>query len=108
MKFLRALDAKQIQKSLISGIKLNTNEEEFLQILPQVEEFMHAIDEDVKTQDEFVLRWFPVGTILSIYQGKEISTIRNDGFARTLWSIWFGKESVVDRKTLVEQLLVKS
>ena len=108
MIFLRSLTAEQVQKSLRSGIKLNTNEEEYRQILPQVEEFMHAIYADVKKNDEFLIRWFPDGSIVSIFQGVKISTIKNDFFARTLWSIWFGNYSVVDRKSLIEELLTNS
>ena len=108
MVFLRELTAEQIQKSLISGIKLNTNKEEYLQILPQVEEFTHAIYENVKQNDEFILRWFPDGTIVSIFQDEEISSIKNDKFARALWSIWFGNHSVVDRESLIKKLITNS
>ena len=108
MVFLRSLTAQQIQKSLRSGIELNTNKQEYLQILPQVEEFMHAIDEDVKKNDEFIIRWFPDGSVISIFQDKKISAIKNDRFARTLWLIWFGDHSVVDRKSLIKELLTSS
>jgi len=108
MIFLRSLTAEQIQKSLRSGIKLNTSKEEYMQILPQVEEFMHAIYEDVERNDEFIIRWFPDGSVVSIFQGEEISSIKNDRFARTLWSIWFGRYSVVDRKSLIKELLTSS
>ncbi len=108
MVFLRSLTAQQIQKSLRSGIELNTNKQEYLQILPQVEEFMHAIDEDVKKNDEFIIRWFPDGSVISIFQDKKISAIKNDRFARTLWLIWFGDHSVVDRKSLIKELLTRS
>ena len=108
MVFLRELTAEQIQKSLISGIKLNTNKEEYLQILPQVEEFTHAIYENIKQNDEFILRWFPDGTIVSIFQDEEISSIKNDKFARALWSIWFGNHSIVDRESLIKKLITNS
>lgn len=108
MVFLRSLKAEQIQESLLSGIKLNTNEEEYLQILPQVETFMRAINANVKENDEFILRWLPDGTIISFFQDKEISSIKDENFARTLWSIWFGDYSVVDRNLLIKELLTSS
>lgn len=108
MKFMRALYAEQVKKSLISGIKLNTNNEQYLHIQPYVDQFMQAISEDVKRDDEFTIRWFADGTLVSIYQGQEISTIKSEEFAKTLWSIWFSKHSVVDRKTLVQQLQASS
>ena len=108
MVFLRSLKAEQIQESLISGIKLNTNDEEYSKILPQVETFMRAINEDVNENDEFVLRWLPNGTIVALFQGKEISSIKDENFARTLWSIWFSDYSVVDRNLLIKKLLTSS
>jgi oligoribonuclease (3'-5' exoribonuclease) len=108
MVFLRSLKAEQIQESLISGIKLNTNEQEYEKMLPQIEVFMHAIYEDVKENDEFILRWLPDGTMVSLFQGKEISSIKDENFARTLWSIWFGDYSVVKRDMLIKELLTSS
>jgi Chalcone isomerase-like len=108
MVFLRSLSAEQIRESLISGIKKNTNEDEYVQILPSVEVFMKSISEDVEEKDEFVLRWLPNGTIISLFQGKEISSIKDENFARTLWSIWFGDYSVIDRNKLIKELLTSS
>jgi len=108
MVFLRALSAEQIQTSLRSGIKLNITKTEFHKIQSQVEQFMHAIYADVKKNDEFTIRWLPDGTVISLFQGKQISQIKNKVFAKTLWAIWFGKFSVVDRKSLIKELLISS
>jgi hypothetical protein len=108
MIFLRKLSAEQIQKSLRAGIKLNSNEAEYLQILPQIEEFMQAINANVKKNDEFIIRWHPDGTVVSFFQGAQISSNRNMKFAETLWAIWFGNFSVVDRKALIEEMLTNS
>jgi len=108
MVFLRTLKAEQIKKSLLSGIKSNISEDEYLQIQPQVELFMRAISEDVKENDEFTLRWLPDGTMISLFQGKEISSIKGENFARTIWSIWFGDHSVIKRDLLIKELLTSS
>jgi len=108
MVFMRKLSAKQIQKSLRSGLKKNSSKNEYLQILPQVNNFMQAIYADINKNDEFIIRWFPDGTIISLFQGKQISSIKSVKFAKTLWAIWFGEFSVVDRKTLIKELLTSS
>jgi hypothetical protein len=108
MIFLRNLSAEQIQKSLSAGIKLNSSEAEYLQILPQIEEFMQAINANVKKNDEFIIRWHPDGSVVSLFQGAQISSIRNVKFAETLWAIWFGNFSVVDRKDLIKEMLTNS
>ena len=108
MVFMRKLSAKQIQKSLRSGLIKNSNNDDYLKILPQIEEFMQAINGNVDKNDEFIIRWFPDGTIVSLFKGKQISSIKNVKFAETLWAIWFGDFSVVDRKALIEELLTNS
>jgi len=108
MVFMRKLSAEQIQDSLRSGIQLNSNEADYLKILPQVEEFMRAITAGVKKNDEFIIRWLPDGSIISFFQGTQISSIKNVKFAETLWAIWFGDFSVVDRKALIGELLPNS
>jgi len=108
MVFMRKLSAEQIQNSLRSGIQLNSSEADYLIILPQVEEFMQAIHADVGKNDEFVIRWYPDGSVVSFFQGTQISSIRSVKFAETLWAIWFGDFSVVDKKALIVELLSNS
>lgn len=106
--YLRSIKAEQIKKALMRGFKLNTNDEEYREMLPHINAFMRVINQDVSENDEFVLRWLPDGTIISLFQGKKISSVKNKNFARTLWSIWFGRFSVVKRDTLVKELLTSS
>ena len=108
MVFMRKLTAKQIKDSLKSGMQLNSSEADYLKILPQVEEFMQAIYADVKKNDEFVIRWYPDGEVISFFQGTQISSIKSVKFAETLWAIWFGDFSVVDKKALIVELLSNS
>ena len=108
MVFSRNLSSDQIQKALIEGIKLNTTEDEYLQIQPQVKEFMLAIYKDVNQNDSFIIRWLPDGTLVSIFKGKQVSAINNALFAKTLWSIWLGDQSIVNREALIDKLLTSS
>ena len=108
MVFQRELSAIQIKNSLLKSIKRNTDAQEFLAMQADVEKFMAAIYDNVKKNDEFTLRWFPDGTMVSLFEGDEISSINNEALARTMWSIWFGEKSVVDRKSLVTQMLTSS
>ena len=108
MVFMRKLSAEQIQDSLRSGMQLNSSADDYLKILPEVEEFMQAIYADVKKNDEFIIRWYPDGEVISLFQGTQISSIKNVKFAETLWAIWFGDYSVIDRKALIGELLTNS
>lgn len=63
-----------------------------------------GLDKEVKENQQYVLRWLPGGTILSTIQGEEKPAITNDTFARILWPIWLGPDSVVDRDDLVARI----
>lgn len=106
--YLRSIKIEKIKKSLLSDIKLNTEDDEYSEMLPHIDAFMQVLTENVEENDKFVLRRFPDGTIVSLFNGKVISTIKDENFARTMWSIWFGRFSVVKRDTLVEELLTSS
>ncbi len=104
MVFLRNLSGSQIRNSLSSSLRSIASEERYAVMQPDIDRFMNAIDDDVQRGDEFVLRWYPDGTMESIYQGSRISFIKNAELARSMWTIWFGEKSVVDRAALVDRL----
>ena len=106
--YLRSIKVEQIKESLLSDFRLNTEDEEFTNMLPHINAFLDVIDQDVEENDKFVLQRFPDGTIVSLFQGKVISTIKDENFARTIWSIWFGRFAVVNRETLIKDLLSNS
>lgn len=108
MVFSRALRADQIQESLRSGLEENSSEESYQEMQPDIEAFMSAINDDVNEGDEFALRWHPDGSLESFFQGDSIISIRNNDLARTMWAMWFGERSVVDRSKLVERMLTTS
>lgn len=104
MVFLRNLSGSQIRNSLSSSLRSNAGTEHHAILQPDIDRFMSAIDDDVQRGDEFVLRWYPDGTMDSIFQGSTISSINNAELARSMWAIWFGEKSVVDRAALVDRL----
>ena len=69
---------------------------------------MQAIYKDVNQNDSFILRWLPGDTLVSVFKGKQVSAINNVLFAKTLWSIWLGDQSIVNREALIDKLLTSS
>jgi len=57
----------------------------------------------IRKKDRAIFRWLAGGTVISLFNGKEIATVRSTTFAKALWSIWFGEHSVVDPETLMTQ-----
>ena len=108
MAFVRDVSAARIRASILDGFRRNATDVEFEQIKSFVQTFTRSLDQDVKRDDQFIIRWLPGGRTVSLFHGREVTRITNETFARVLWSIWVGEQSVVDRDKLVRQLTLNS
>jgi hypothetical protein len=107
MDFARDVDAEKIKGAYTDGFKEHASKEELQKIQPMIDKFIGYFTKEVKENEQFILRWLPGGTVMAILQGEEKPAITNELFARTLWSIWFAKSSIVDRDDLVERIVGK-
>jgi hypothetical protein len=104
MIFVRDVDAPTIQKAYRDGFKENATTAELVALQPFIDRFLTAFNAGVKENDIFILRWLPGGIIVPVVQGEEKQSITDQTFARVLWSIWFGGDSIVDRDDLITRL----
>jgi hypothetical protein len=104
MDFTRNVGAGKIQSAFKEGFRKNASKSELLSLTLLIDQFCGYFEKEVKENEQFILRWLPGGKIITIVQGKEKPAITNTSFARALWSIWFGNDSIVKRDTLVEIL----
>lgn len=107
MIFVRDVDAPTIQKAYRDGFKENATAAELAALQPLIDRFLTAFNAGVKENETFILRWLPGGTIVPVVQGEEKQSVTDQTFARTLWSIWFGEDSIVDRDDLITRLNTK-
>lgn len=105
MEFVREVGVDNIQSAYRDGFKENATESEAKAIAPLVEQFLAYFTKDVKENDRFVLQWLPGGVVIAQTQGTTHPAITNPTFARVLWSIWLGEDSIVDREELVERFV---
>ena len=103
--FNRDLKAKQIAGKLSDGVQDNCADDEFQQIESDLALFKNVINQDVKKNDKFSLRWLHDGRLIMLFHGEQVGELDNPLLAKLLWSIWFGEQSVVNRKDLVQNLL---
>ena len=104
MDFARDVDNQKIIDSYNEAFKENATKEELAAVQNSLKQFIGYFDKEVKENQQYILRWIPGGTIASIVQGEEKPSITDPLFARLLWSIWLGPESVVDRDDLVARM----
>jgi len=101
MDFARSVGPGKIQEAFRDGFAKNATKAELREIEPLINQFCSYFDREVKENDQLILRWLPGGKVISRAQGKQEAVITNATFARVLWSIWFGEDSIVDRARLV-------
>ncbi len=105
MHFVRGVGVGKITDAYREAFEKSTTEEERKALQPFLERFIGYHNRDVKKGDEYILRWLPGGTVISILQGEEKPAITDPTFARVLWSIWLGEKSIVKREKLISRLL---
>ena len=71
------------------------------QLQNEVNTFVGFFKQGAKVGDEHILRWAPGGYVEVFVNGNKVGSLTNSDFAKALWSIWFGPNSVVDRDSLV-------
>jgi len=101
MDFARDVDNKSIIDTYNESFKEMATKEELASVQSSLTQYLGYFDKEVKENQQYILRWLPGGTILATIQGEEKPPIANETFARILWSIWLGPDSVVDRDDLV-------
>ncbi len=104
MDFARDVDAEKIRDAYMDGFKDNATADEFTSIHSLVDQFVTYFSKEVKENQQFVLRWLPGGVVIATVAGEEKPPITSPVFARILWSIWLGKDSIVDRGDLVSKI----
>ena len=105
MDFARDVGAGKIQGAYRDGFKKNATDAEMSEIQQYVDQFVGYFDKDVKENEQYILRWLPGGTVVTIVQGEEKPAITNATFAKVLWSIWLGEDSIVKREKLIERMV---
>ena len=104
MDFARDVDAGKIRDAYMDGFRENATADELRSIQPMVDQFVGFFSKEVKENQQFIVRWLPGGIVVATVAGEEKPAIASPLFARVLWSIWLGKDSIVDRDDLVTRI----
>jgi hypothetical protein len=104
MDFARDVDAAKIRDAYMDGFRENASADELKTIQPLVDQFVALFAGEVKENQQFIIRWLPGGVVIASVAGQEKPPITSPLFARVLWSIWLGKDSIVDRDDLVSKI----
>lgn len=105
LDFARDVGEDKIKDAFQDGFNKNATKEELQDIRQLVNEFLGYFTSEVKKNEQYVFRWLPDGTLISIVQGEEQPAIQSETFSRVLWTIWLGENSIVKRDDLIRLLI---
>jgi hypothetical protein len=95
--WVRDIEAKKVQDGFVESLgKAGASQQD-------TDKFVKLFG-NVKNGDSHTIRSLPDGSVTVSYNGEDKGSIKSEAFAKALWSIWFGKDSVVKRDQLVSLL----
>lgn len=104
IKWVRSVDGKKVQDGYKESFDKVVGRGQRRSVQSDINRYIGFFNRGVREGDTHQLNWLPDGTIEVIVNGNQVGTIKNKEFAKTLWSIWFGRNSVVNRNELVSRI----
>lgn len=101
IKWLRSVNAEKVREGFMESFSKSLSPSDFSSQQADINKFVHLFNRNVQKGDEDVIRWLPGGYVEVVLNGSKAGSIKNVDFAKALWNIWFGSNSVVDRNNLV-------
>lgn len=101
LKWVHEASVDKVQNGYKESFKGALTEAQQKELEKEITQYVGFFSKDVKKGDEHILRWLPGGIIDVTINGTKAGSITNKEFAKGLWSIWFGDNSVVNRDRLI-------
>jgi hypothetical protein len=103
MKWVRDVPVDKVKDAYQDSFHKVFPGDAYAKLGAEIDAFTKFFAQGAKKGDEYVLRWIPGGTIEVSINGQIVGSVTNKDFAKGLWSIWFGPNSIVDRNALMSR-----
>ncbi len=104
LKWVRNVEGKRVQDGYRESLSKVFSEAESSELKTQINQFLGFFSGNVENGDEHEIRWIPGGVIQVLINGTNVGAIESEQFAKGLWSVWFGPNSVVDSSNLTSMM----
>lgn len=104
LHWVRAVNVKSIKEAYEEAIHKAISEKERSLLSSEIATFLSFFTQGTSVGDIYIFRWIPKGILTVEMNGKKVGEIDNPQFAKAIWSIWLGKQSIVNRTKLVANL----
>jgi len=103
IEYKRDIAVKKIHSALTDGFKENSDASRFKVIKPKLDRLLNKIDKDINAGDTLLMCRLVDDRVLFYFNKQLLLVIQGKRFSETLWSIWLGKNAVVDRVRLMNR-----
>lgn len=94
------ISAEKAKKLFTNDFQMVLKEKEQTALGEEIRTFISFIP-DFQPKDILSLRWNPGGYVEAWKNNKKIGEVRSLPFAKALWSLWLGSNSIVNRQQLI-------
>lgn len=100
--WLYDIESRKLKDGFLESFHMLLTESQFRDMSPSIEKFVSFFNKDILVNDIHQISWIPGGTIDVIVNGERKGSIKNKEFAETLWSIWMGPKTSLNRNNLIK------
>lgn len=105
LEFLRDVTREQIEEALIQGIEQNNVDADLSKIKEDIKRLSAGFQDEVEEHSTLTISRLPSDKLSVFFNNTLVVETENEALADALWSIWFGKDPIVDTEDLVQNLL---
>ena len=105
LEFLRDVTREQIEEALMEGIERNNVGSDLSKIKEDIKRLSAGFQNEVGKHSTLTISRLPSDKLSVFFNNTLVVETENEALANALWSIWFGKDPIVDTEDLVQNLL---
>ena len=105
LEFLRDVTREQIEEALMEGIERNNVGSDLSKIKEDIKRLSAGFQNEVGKHSTLTISRLPSDKLSVFFNNTLVVETENKALANALWSIWFGKDPIVDTEDLVQNLL---
>ncbi|PRO70864.1 chalcone isomerase family protein [Alteromonas gracilis] len=106
LEFLRDVTREQIEEALMQGIEQNNADSDLSKIKQDIERLSSGFQDEVEKHSTLTLSRLSKKKLNVFFNNTLVVETENQALADALWSIWFGKDPIVNTEDLVQNILV--
>lgn len=105
LEFLRDVSREQIEEALIQGIEQNNVGSDLSKIKKDIARLSSGFQNEVKKHSILTLSRLSTEELRVFFNNTLVVETKSKALADALWSIWFGKDPIVNTEDLIQNVL---